>query len=605
MSCFSPISIRNSSANFGKRLADRVENTVPCGKCDSCLESKRQDWFLRSHFEYEDCVSNYGRCIFITLTYQNSGLPWIDTSDYTYHEGFKPVKPILECSDVKEYYGPNCMPCFNNSHFDKYIKDVRSDFRRNYGLKGDKYRWRNEYRYKLSETCRFRYFITSEYGTSEFHTHRPHYHVLFYVYPPCEHDFYALRNQLSLPDVMSYRIFLDRVFFPHVVDALRHHWEKCGHGRASYENRLGYDDPYVDRLFALKYVAKYSAKDQYYSQWSDSVLSAFVRDFSPENLSASFPVALFAPFPVGDDYKASFNKYYRFLKSCSPFRHCSQGYGISMVDYLSSLSPRRLADVLANGYHPSGDYAPDGVTARYYRVPQYISDKLLFRFDDFYPEIEDGKPVNRPHKRVFRDEYREALDYLFDLRLKRKQSRLSLLLLSFNLRSSVTKDFVDKYYKGLSVDEVLGLVGDVSSSCQLRDLALYSFVRGVCRSSLYPIEDSPFIYCSVDDRSVLPSLSLSSVKSYFIKSFTDVRHLSYHQSPALRFDGPVAYSYFHDHKVIYSSYHVSAYDFLLDFVHNLTSYTSGLSLASSRERALTKQLIVHNNLYRIHRFKIV
>lgn len=61
MRCVSPLMIRKD----GRR------DIVPCGKCNFCLETKRNDWSFRIHQELRFCDSAY----FLTLTYEDDKLP--------------------------------------------------------------------------------------------------------------------------------------------------------------------------------------------------------------------------------------------------------------------------------------------------------------------------------------------------------------------------------------------------------------------------------------------------------------------------------------------------------------------------------------------------
>lgn len=104
---------------------------VPCGKCIACVSRRRNEWTYRLTKEHE--TSSY--TFFGTLTYNDDKIPKV------VNEG------IL-------YYG------FNKSDVQKYIKRVR------YFIG------------EISSDIKCKYFVVSEYGC---HTHRPHYHYLFFV----------------------------------------------------------------------------------------------------------------------------------------------------------------------------------------------------------------------------------------------------------------------------------------------------------------------------------------------------------------------------------------------------------------------------------------
>lgn len=114
MNCFAPLSLPRPN---GRGPADRV--SVPCGKCEPCLNRKRNHWSFRCSEEFKNSESSY----FITLTYDehNEALTLGNVSK----------------SDIQEF-----------------ISTLRY------------------------HSGKLRYFISSEYGPE---TCRPHYHgLLFY-----------------------------------------------------------------------------------------------------------------------------------------------------------------------------------------------------------------------------------------------------------------------------------------------------------------------------------------------------------------------------------------------------------------------------------------
>lgn len=118
MQCLSPLSIPRPG---GSGNADRT--TVPCGKCASCLNDKRNQWSFRLEQEFRNSTSAY----FITLTYDDDHVP-------TNALGFQSV-----CKrDVQ-----------------LFIKRLR----------------------KSNGTSSIRYYITAEYGPK---TLRPHYHGIIF-----------------------------------------------------------------------------------------------------------------------------------------------------------------------------------------------------------------------------------------------------------------------------------------------------------------------------------------------------------------------------------------------------------------------------------------
>lgn len=140
--CYNPIDIINPSKYVNIRYKDRYVIQVPCGKCAACRQSNSNEWTYRLYHHALDTFKNDGFVLFDTLTYDNEHLPHI--SDY-----FNVDKSV-------DY------PCFSSADLRKFIANLRQRCKRKFA-------------------SNFSYFIASEYGTSERHLHRPHYHALFFV----------------------------------------------------------------------------------------------------------------------------------------------------------------------------------------------------------------------------------------------------------------------------------------------------------------------------------------------------------------------------------------------------------------------------------------
>lgn len=91
---------------------------VPCGKCPQCKANQRQEWVFRLQREFEAC--EFG--LFVTLTYDDE---------------HQPLEGV------------------NKRDVQLFLKRLRKNF----------------------PSQELRYYIVSEYGD---HTHRPHYHGLFF-----------------------------------------------------------------------------------------------------------------------------------------------------------------------------------------------------------------------------------------------------------------------------------------------------------------------------------------------------------------------------------------------------------------------------------------
>lgn len=145
--CLCPVTIVNPKNKFTLQGGTPFLMQVPCGKCAECQKMMSDAWYFRAYYQSKDCIDSDGYVYFDTLTYRNEDLPHI--SDFF---------PVLKgrISDVS---------CFNLNHYREFFKKLRVYIQRaGYGTKNVKY------------------FLSSEYGTDERFTHRPHYHILFYVY---------------------------------------------------------------------------------------------------------------------------------------------------------------------------------------------------------------------------------------------------------------------------------------------------------------------------------------------------------------------------------------------------------------------------------------
>lgn len=148
--CLHPHSIRNPTKSINIDGGQLLRMLVPCGTCAQCLQAKRNEWYIRTHYEIKRTISHGGYIYFDTLTYNNENLPMLSHFVDT------------------EKYGLDDFSCFNREHFKAFVKRLRRKISYHYGIKKD---------------C-FRYFVTTEYGEDNRFTHRPHYHVLFFVYGP-------------------------------------------------------------------------------------------------------------------------------------------------------------------------------------------------------------------------------------------------------------------------------------------------------------------------------------------------------------------------------------------------------------------------------------
>lgn len=141
MACLNPRILRNPSLHYVPGI-DLAQITVPCGVCLGCQDDQRNEWSIRSYYEFLEAKKYNGFTYFCTLTYNNANLPYIDkVSSYDVHE-----------------------LCFNYNHIRTLIHSLRKAIKDKYGLPKEV----------------FTYLVTCEYGGNN--TKRPHYHPLFHFY---------------------------------------------------------------------------------------------------------------------------------------------------------------------------------------------------------------------------------------------------------------------------------------------------------------------------------------------------------------------------------------------------------------------------------------
>ena len=189
--CISCQTIRNPKLDSPHFLSGVDPSTliVPCGHCEDCKASKRQGIYVRLYYEYKECLALGGYCINLTLTYAPKFLPHVNVDGVDY-------------------------PCFNSKDIQNYVKRVRKHFT-------DK-----------NVPVHFTYFCAMELGGK---THRPHYHMLFFVKSP-------------------------NVIWTYFKLVVRDKWQ---FGFTSV-GRLG---ALVRSPQALNYAAKYVAKDAFEDSW--------------------------------------------------------------------------------------------------------------------------------------------------------------------------------------------------------------------------------------------------------------------------------------------------------------------------------------------------
>lgn len=154
MECLCPITIPNPKPSV---YSPKPYLTVPCGKCEACIDRKRSAWFARFKQECRNSFSAF----FVTLTYNEENVNG--------HYDFDGLHLDVCKLDVQKFH----------RRLRKAIKKRNEPIKERDGIT-----WK-EFRKKYSRLCSFRYFLCAEYGPNPTDgvSHRPHYHAVYWNYP--------------------------------------------------------------------------------------------------------------------------------------------------------------------------------------------------------------------------------------------------------------------------------------------------------------------------------------------------------------------------------------------------------------------------------------
>ena len=280
---------------------------VPCGHCSECLEAKKNDWYFRTFYEAQSTFDKGGYILFDTLTYDNEHLPHLnDYLNEKYHLPYHDNVSCFSCEDYRLFF-------------------VR--LRRQLEYHG----------FKPNDSLK--YFLTSEYGDDDRYTHRPHYHVLFFVTDPT----------------------LDPIKLSEMIDKC---WQNGRTDGAPYKGSMyvknkrvfgyAYNCDRVHLQMVCNYVAKYVAKD---SAFSKTVLDRLDKVF--EKNFGKYWKSL-----VGGK-----DAYEFFKRQVLQFNRASNGFGEDFLKY------NNYDDVLETGMMSMPDKKK---VVRHHPLPMYYQRKLFY-----------------------------------------------------------------------------------------------------------------------------------------------------------------------------------------------------------------------------------
>ena len=233
--CLNPIKLVNPKKRISLQGGQLFSISVPCGKCAECKKAAQSEWYFRTYYEAQDTYDSNGYVYFDTLTYNNEELPHI--SEF-----------------VKLPEGIDDHSCFDVRDYRNFFCQLREEWHRLYKagmVRGD-------------SRENLKYFLTSEYGTSDEGTHRPHYHVLFFVknnaidplilsklVHKCWH-----KGRTDGIDFHPYHYVMNHVFGPKYNSDMLHLQAVCNYV-SKYVTKESHFEEVVDKRLNQLFIVKY------------------------------------------------------------------------------------------------------------------------------------------------------------------------------------------------------------------------------------------------------------------------------------------------------------------------------------------------------------
>ena len=215
--CYRTLNIKNSSLHFDP-TCDPLRMNVPCGQCGECRTNLQNSFEARVYYEYLLCTST-------PVEGTHTGFGYVFFQTFTYNEWSVPKR--------------HGMYCFDSRHFTLFMKNLRNELKRKFGIPGDA----------------VKVFWTCEYGGDTF---RPHYHALFFVYcgiTPDELAELCHHNWCSIEKVKHQ----NRKY--KWTEYVRHSLGYCDTNNIDDRRRHTPMERVVNAQGALSYVSKYVCKD--------------------------------------------------------------------------------------------------------------------------------------------------------------------------------------------------------------------------------------------------------------------------------------------------------------------------------------------------------
>lgn len=439
----------NPTTIYNRKTWINIENSsvfqsVPCGHCTDCIDSKAIEYKLRSYYEWLDCKDNGGFAYFDTLTLNN--------------QSFK--------------------------HPSRVYRGVKTFSRKDIKL----------FLHKLHQRClgyyNFRYFLSSEYGGLY---KRPHYHVIFYVIPTSDKDksnsFHAHR----------FRGFIQQSWTEPIYDADGKIQYVYSNGKRFPKTRkLGFIDKYhtideriITSCSALNYVSKYVVKQD-----------DFVLDLrkSVESDEETIEKVIQENYNGLHDCREKAIK--DIMKPFMPFHQQSQGYGLSLF---YQLAPQLRKVVVSKGFDSLYKYLREskdsiGNYLDLMGIEKPLRTNLIKRLDDYAgirnpltnPEIANlaisNKPIRLPLYYLRKMFYKLQPSGLMDENGKPRMSwvptQIGLQFLCIQMEKRIDR-MTTRYQDAININiqnvmpdgvKIKNEIQEILGSRSVRDFVIYKFV---------------------------------------------------------------------------------------------------------------------------------
>lgn len=430
--CLKPSRIYNPAARLGLGLGQRYEIEVPCGECAECKEAKKNEWYLRTYWQCRQTWDEKGYVLFDTLTYNNENLPHV--SDF--------IK--FEWNEYKFSYPDETKDKLGRALVDVIHHNLKKENELEYNILNsscfntDDYRYffvrlRRNLDYYGYDSTKVKYFLTSEYGSTEGKTHRPHYHILFFV----------TDSRLS-PITLSNMI--DRSWKKGRTDGVGYYHDGWSDSKEyvlqkrTFGPGYNHDENYMRAV--CNYVAKYVMKDSEFQKVINDRLDKLFK------------------FMFAIDYENNskvMEKYKKLLHEVSQFHRQSKGFG----EY--GINPVNYSEEDWNWIKESGMmYIPDSKCVKKHIVmPMYYQMKLFY-----YPYYENsGKK-----KMILTDEGIEWKISRCRKNIDRLEVRMNEWFKNIDINYKYNENF--PYEK----DEFKRVISDYLDGRTWRDYAIYTLI---------------------------------------------------------------------------------------------------------------------------------